>query len=426
VSSGGRARTTGSGAGGAGALRVSTVMAAWLASRFALMATVVAVSYLVGFDLVQRHTSPWLWAVGRFVWADSFHYLRIAQKGYLPPGLACCDQAFFPGYPGLVAAVRPVVGGNPATAGVVVAVVASTVAAVGLWRLAEHFGGGAVGVVAVGLLMVAPYGAFLTSVFTESTFLALAVWAWWCGRTRRWWWAGALAGGASLVRINGLFLAAGLAVLYLVQWRSRHKTGPGETDSGRTGFGRADFGREWLGLLAAPAAAGGFVVYLWSRTGSWTEWSQAQVTGWDRRTAWPWQGVAAGWRALTSSSAPDMVLAHAADFGATMVGLVLVGALLWRRWWGEAVYVGLNVAVLVCSTTVQSASRYALVWFPGYVLAAVLAVRWWCRAGDAGRGGRGRAVWMRVRGWVWPAVAVGCAVLEMSVAVALAAHLWVA
>ena len=386
-------------------VRARHVVAAWLASRFMLMATVVVVSWLVGFDLVQRHTSPWLWAVGRFVWADSFHYLRITQKGYLPPGLACCDQAFFPGYPALVALARPVVGGNPATAGVLVALVASTVAVIGLWRLAGHLGGEVVAVVAVGLLMVAPYGVFLTSVFTESTFLALGVWAWWCARTGRWWWAGALAGGASLVRINGLFLAAGLAVLYLVQWRSRRRS-----DSGAAGFGLG-----WLGLLSAPAAVGGYMAYLWSRTGSWTEWSQAQVTGWDRRAAWPWQGVAAGWRAIASSSAPDMVLAHAADLGATVVGLLLVGALLWRRWWGEAVFVGLNVAVLVCSTTVQSASRYALVWFPGYVLAAVLAVQWW----------RGRG-WAGVRRWVWPAVGVGCVVLELSVAIALAAHLWVA
>jgi hypothetical protein len=56
----------------------------------------------------------------------------------------------------------------------------------------------------------------------------------------------------------------------------------------------------------------------------------------------------------------------------------------------------------------------------------MLAVRWWQRADDAGRGGRGGSAWVRVRRWVWPAVAMGCAVLELSVAVALAAHLWVA
>ena len=40
------------------------------------------------------------------------------------------------------------------------------------------------------------------------------------------------------------------------------------------------------------------------------------------------------------------------------------------RRWPEATYVGLSVGVLVCSTLIVSAPRYALTWFPAYLLLA--------------------------------------------------------
>ncbi len=428
---------------------VTAVVRGWVASRVLLAVTMVTVGWWLQFDLAQRQASPWQWAVARFTWSDSFHYLRIARVGYLPPELPCCDQAFFPGYPLLLALTRPLAGGDLPLAGVVVSLVASTVAAVGLWRLAADVaadraaaervaagvaaadGAAAAGAVpaqvgwtAVGLLALAPYGVFLTSVFTESTFLACAVWAWWCARTGRWWWAGALAGVASLVRVNGLFLAAGLAVLYLMQRRPKRGEEQGRErgqGSGRTGFG-------WLALLASPVAFSAYVTYLWTRTGSWTEWSQAQTIGWDRRVAWPWVGVTNTWRAMLSPGVTDLPLTHAVDLGATALCLALLVELVRRRWWGEVVYLGLNAAVLVCSTTLQSAGRYALLWFPAYVVLAMLAVRWWrseLHRSEQNRSDVRRSVPRRS---VVPAVlaVAGLALAELGVAVMMAAHVWIA
>jgi hypothetical protein len=430
---------------------VTAVVRGWVASRVLLAVTMVTVGWWLQFDLAQRQAAPWQWAVARFTWSDSFHYLRIARVGYLPPELPCCDQAFFPGYPLLLALARPLAGGDLPLAGVLVSLVASTVAAVGLWRLAANVaaeravveraaveraaaeGAAAesaaadavpaqVGWTAVGLLALAPYGVFLTSVFTESTFLACAVWAWWCARTGRWWWAGALAGAASLVRVNGLFLAVGLAVLYLMQSR-------------RQGSG---LGLRWVGLLASPAAFGAYVTYLWTRTGSWTEWSQAQTIGWDRRVAWPWIGVTNTWRAMLSPGVTDLPLTHAVDLGATALCLALLVELVRRRWWGEAAYLGLNAAVLVCSTTLQSAGRYALLWFPGYVVGAMLAVRWWRseqhrserHPAEEPRAERHRSDVRRSvrRRSVVPVVVVLAALTlaELGVAVMMAAHVWIA
>ncbi len=77
------------------------------------------------------------------------------------------------------------------------------------------------------------------------------------------------------------------------------------------------------------------------------------------------------------------------------------------RRWPETVFVLLNVAVLVCSTTLISAPRYALLWFPAYLLIAELAVR---------------PRWT----WLTPAIVVACLPLLGVVALSFATHAWTA
>jgi integral membrane sensor domain MASE1 len=64
------------------------------------------------------------------------------------------------------------------------------------------------------------------------------------------------------------------------------------------------------------------------------------------------------------------------------------------------------VAVLVCSTMLTSAPRYALTWFPAYVLLAQLVVR---------------------PRWRWPTIALAavCLPLLAVLSLAFAAHQWV-
>lgn len=387
-----------------GRLRARHIVGGWLISRLALVVLVGLTGYLVGFDRDQRRADPLAWWAGRFSWADSFHYLRIADKGYLPPGLPCCDQAFFPGYPLAIRLLTPVLGGEATLAGLLISHVAAAVAAVLLWRLGVRLTGDArVAVLAVVLLAVTPYGVFLSAVFTEALFLALSLGAWLAGVERHWWWAGVLAGLATVVRVNGVFLAAGLALMYLLQLSPAG-------EPGRDGGWRRPR-LDALALLTPALAVGGFVAYLHGRTGSWTAWTDAQVIGWGRRTAWPWQGLQGGWHAITHATTPDLFVAHVADVGYALAGVVLVLVLLWLRRWPETVYLAASVAVLLCSTTVQSSPRYALTWFPAYLVLAE------------------GLVWLRDRrGGIWPSVVVVGLSLPVTgaIAVALAAHLWVA
>jgi hypothetical protein len=371
--------------------RDRAVAAAWLASRGALVGFVLVSSYLLRLDPALRQRDAGRWLIERVTWWDSWHYVRIAEVGYLPPGLPCCDQAFFPGYPLLMRLVSTLTGGSVIAAGLLISLAAGTVAAVLLWRLAELRRPGA-GRPAVIMLAAAPTGIFLVSVYTEALFLALALGAWLAGSHRRWWWAGVLAAATSAVRVNGLFLAAALAVMYLAQLREERRRRP-----------RVD--AVALALPFVPVLA--YFGYLSWRTGSTRAWQDAQTTGWVRQAAWPWDGLAAGWHAISTAHAPDLVVSRWADLLTVVAGVVLVAVLLRLRRWPEATYVALSVAVLLCSTMLTSAPRYALTWFPLYVVVGELVARTRSR-------------------WVELAVPLVCAPLLLAWSLAFAAHLWVA
>jgi hypothetical protein len=372
-----------------------TATAFWLGTRAALVVFTVLACWLLRIDSGGRLTGPTRWFLERFTWWDSFHFLRIVDRGYLPIQQGCCDQAFFPGYPLAIRLVMPLTVGNAAMAGFVVSIVAGTVAAAVLWHLGRLATGTARGGwIAVVMLAVAPYGFFLITVYSEAMFLAGALGAWAAGLTRRWWLAGALAALATLVRINGLFLVVALLVLYLGQ-------------SGDEAPLRRRVRPDLAALALAPIAAAGFFGYLRLRTATWNAWQQTQVIGWDRRLAAPWTGIGNGWRSIWTAHAADLVISRWADLVFTLAGVALVVVLALLRRWPETVFVLLNVAVLVCSTTLISAPRYALMWFPGYLLMAELAVR-------------PRSTWLTT------AIVVACLPLLGVVALSFAAHGWTA
>jgi hypothetical protein len=312
-----------------------------------------------GQGAVGHEWATGIWWLDRFSAWDSYHFVRIASVGYLPPGLDCCDQAFFPGYPLLMAALAPVTGGNVTAAGLLISLVAGAVAAWLLWWLVadDPRGGPVAAGRAVGLLLLAPAGFFLMAVYTEALFLALALGAWVLAGRRHWWWAGLVAALAAGVRVNGLFLAAGLVVMYAVQWHQDGRPRP-----------RPDV----LALGLPALGVGGYVAYLRSRTGSWDAWREAEARGWDREVAWPWEGVAAAWRALLDSPDAWLAASRAADIVAVALGVAVTVLLARQRRWPELTFMVLTIGVVLCSTLWVSAPRYALTWFPAYLAVATM------------------------------------------------------
>ncbi|WP_270888397.1 mannosyltransferase family protein [Pedococcus sp. 5OH_020] len=332
-------------------------VAGFAAGRLVLMAAVLLVAGWAGLGQERHPLAQGTWWLDRFAFWDSYHFVRIAEQGYLPPGLPCCDQAFFPGYPLLMVAVRPLVGGSAIAAGLLVSVLASLAAAALLWALARQEGGSAaLAGRAVLLLAVAPCAVFLGAVYTEAVFLALTLGAWLAASRHRWWFAGLLAAGACAVRVNGVFLVVALAVLYAQQLRTPEGWRRPRTD---------------LLAMSLPAVSvGGYLAYLHHLTGSWDAWREAEDQGWRRSTAWPWEGLAAAVRSV--AAAPDWALAfsRSLDVAAVVLTTFAVLALARQRRWAETAYLALSVGVVACSTVWVSAPRYALAWFPVYLLLA--------------------------------------------------------
>jgi hypothetical protein len=325
----------------------------WLASRVGVALAALAGIWMLG-DTPAGQAPSYL---SRWNQWDSQLFIDVAQFGYRgyaahTPGRHL--EAFFPGEP-IALRVVHVVTGDWVAAGLLISAIAGAVAMVALARLGELESADlpGCGSRAVLYLVLSPYAVFLAAGYSEALFLALALPSWLAARRGRWLAAGLLAGGAGLVRIDGVFL--GLALI--VEWATR-----------------AGAGRRWRDLapLTAPfVVTAGYFGYLHHVTGDWLAWQHAQAAGWGRHLTAPWTAFHTSWSAARS---PAQGLPYAWSFRAEvlaiLLGVALTVILLVRRRWGEAVFVGLQVAALATSSYYLSVARSTLLWFPLWLLLA--------------------------------------------------------
>ena len=328
----------------------------WFASR-----ALVFIAAAVGSLHVLR-SSPALSSFSQlwFRW-DTQWFDSIARYGYVAPYSTALHKdfhynvAFFPGLPASMR-VGMTIGMSATAAGLLISLIAGLFAALALGRLTAQVQGlGEYGVLA---WVAAPTAVFLAAAYTEALFCAFAFWAWALGREHRWVWAGVLAGGAALVRVNGIFLGIGLIVLFLTS-RSR---------------------QWWRGsaLLLPFVATAGYFAYLKAITGSWSAWSQAQTTYWKRVTVDPITSLLNTYhhifaaRTIGSASQPSRFVIEIVAMA------LLVAACAWlfaQRWWAEASYVLVTLVSLGTSSVYLSVPRSAVVLFPVWMMLGVLMTR---------------------------------------------------
>lgn len=275
------------------------------------------------------------------------YYASIAEGGYFPEGAFANNAAYFPGL-ALFIKFGLVLGIPAAATGVVVSLAAGLAAALALSRLTWAVGGSGVwGVVA---WTVAPIAVFIAAPWAEALFAGFAFWAWWKARQGAWIIAGLLAGAAAFVRINGVFLAIALAVMFVL----------------------SDDRRSWRGLaLLVPfGVVGGYFAYLWQISGDWRAWFTAQSIGWDRNFHDPISSLLNTYRLIfefnNGVGAPHS--RFVIEIVAVFVLFALGAVMLVKRWWAEAVYVLLTVTSLATSTYYYSVPRTAVVLFPVWML----------------------------------------------------------
>lgn len=302
---------------------------------------------------------------------DANHYLHIARDGYFPadagPWVSGWDnrEAFFPGFPLLLRAVHTVVP-SWTGAGLLISFVAGAVAVLALARIARSYVPEDVdGRRTVLFFLLSPCAVFLAVGYTEALFLAFALPAWLAAQRRHWALACTLTALATTVRVSGLFLAAAIAVLFVLSARSQ----------------QAWRSVGWLALPALPPAA--YSWYLHNRTGDWMAWKHAQERGWYREFHAPWEAWANTWNAAfdgVHTTGYDAMFQ--AELAAMVVGVALVALLVRHRRWPEAVYVALSLWALGTSYWYTSIPRATLLWWPLWIGLAALSLRrpWFRRA----------------------------------------------
>ena len=163
---------------------------------------------------VQYH-GVWGWTS----WDGGF-YRGIADHGYVASNAE--SIRFFPLYPFLARPLSVVLGGNTDVALFLIAKVSFVVALVGIYRLVTHEGlGDAIARRAIWFWVLFPGAFVLAWAYSETLLVALAVWAIWALRNRRWWLAALLGLFAGLSRPVGAALAAAAIVEVVRNWPPR-------------------------------------------------------------------------------------------------------------------------------------------------------------------------------------------------------------
>jgi Gpi18-like mannosyltransferase len=220
--------------------RFARPVAVYIAAHAALIAT-------IGYILARAHHS----LLAALQGGDSGWYESIASHGYerqlvwLSPGVpAQMRLEFFPGLPLMIRLASEVTGASASTAGLLVSLVASLVAAAGIYAVVARYASDAVALAAVALWAAMP-AAFLESmVYTEALFTAFAVWALYALLRHRWLTAAWLTVWAGLTRASAVTLIAVVCLACLVgAIRNRGRL------------------RAILAMVIAPAGFAGYLLY---------------------------------------------------------------------------------------------------------------------------------------------------------------------
>ncbi|QIP87908.1 hypothetical protein GLX30_32130 [Streptomyces sp. Tu 2975] len=317
---------------GVRALRAAApALLAYSAIRVLCLAVLFLWSSATGRDATDLLARRW----------DSLWYVRVVEEGYgftlqAPDGRVLSNMAFFPLLPWLESLVSAVTSLSPAQAGLLISATASLVAAFGIFTVTNQLYGPRSGLFAVVLWAALPVGIIQSMAYSESLFVALAVWSLRWSVNGDWIRAGVLASLAGLTRPVGLAVTVAVWAAAVVHMRA---TSDRPAESRQTG-------RMMVGLLVAPLGAVGYILWVGHRMG--TPWGYLDVQA-------EWGNGFDGGLAFANFIA-DLLFGPSFLAGlALLVGVFAIGW-LYRRTITEkqpvalTVYCGVVVVLAVCAS----------------------------------------------------------------------------
>lgn len=263
---------------------------------------------------------------------DCGWYMKIATVGYDPFPILTQETrtagnwAFFPLYPVLIGFLKSGLGGHTMLVATAVSLLLSGATAIlarPLLQTNRAF------VLFSAYLLSGPFSVYFTTFMTEVLFIFLSVLVLICLEKRSYVQAGLAAGLLSATRIVGVFMSLAL----LVQAFIDHRAAGGRL----SGFIPALLRRPdiLLGLVLAPLGCSVYVLFLYGWMGDGLAFMHTQ-RAWGRTSGNPFVFV---WRALTSWPTDSLVPTSSQQLAvATIFGFVIVGVLIWKRHFAEAVF----------------------------------------------------------------------------------------
>jgi hypothetical protein len=320
---------------------------------------------------------------------DSGFYLSIAHGGYGPARAA--DWVFYPLYPLLISGAGRLLGGSSTAfiiAGVLISNLASVTAITYLYLLVRKELNRAVAGRTVLYLAVFPMSFYLSAVYTEGLFLALAIACIYYARKRAWWIAGLCGGLAALCRSQGIMLVVPLAWEYTRVLSERYAPLPAQLPQKFSeqaslrlrcyllGLSRA--ARElnnWftaLALALVPCGLLAFLLYARSQTGNLMTTFHVDQTLWGRQISSPWR--------VLIYSLLHPTLGDPMNWNFWLLNIIMVFAFLGFTIWAfrrlpmiYALYTAVMVLLPLSANLLNSIDRLYLVVFPAFILLALFS-----------------------------------------------------
>jgi hypothetical protein len=346
-------------------LKLSYFLLAWLSQFWATIPHFMPFAHPIdplNWDLRDPLAAHWI-----LNHSDAAFYQAIAEGSYPPttPDWIRTHEsiyAFWPLLPLLLSACLKLTGWPFGGVSLLVVSAVSVAAFLMVYELGRAWLDNAYrAFLATIVLMVFPFTFYYSAVYTEGLFLLLSALGFLLAERRRWWGVAAVAALLVLCRVNGALVAALLGVRCL------------EVQGLRSWRDLTLRTLRPVGLVAVAAllSLGGYLLFLYSRTGDYLAFQTAQAA-WGRHTAWPWEALAQGFQSWAGFQRLGMVLFF---LGTAVIYLrrypLSVQALVW-----------LTILLPLSSGTLASVQRYVCVLFPVFfVLGTRLGTQrhlsWW-------------------------------------------------
>ncbi len=265
---------------------VKVILFPFVITRGLLIFAGMFATYILPSNVYQTENSinnGWLFSSQRIIemWArwDSGWYLSIINIGYSmgKDVYTSSNLAFFPVYPYLVKILSFLVPIRPTTDEIIIAVgvILSNLMLIGslvlIYKISIYFfKNEAIAKNTVWYLLVFPSSFFLSSFYTESTFLFFSLISYWAAINRKWWLACIMASVLTATRSIGLIIALPLFVEYL--------------KSKDYNFKKFDFSILWFAVI--PLGIFSFFYYMKTITGDFLAAVKVQEA-WGRKMTDP-------------------------------------------------------------------------------------------------------------------------------------------